>query len=157
MKLSEKFLKQSGAGIELARTRIVMRDYYLAQGRQKLAISCMEKTWAFLFKSSENLFPNDLLDNIPRERKIELIIDKITSINKSMGTVRNQPALLEMVMNAAMDFTNAMQSCLFIHEEGNLKLIASRKKFVVKVMQRRPRLTRIRTIRTRSSILSTAV
>ena len=126
LKLSEKYLRQSGAEIELARTRIVMRDYYLTQGKQKLAGSYMDKTWAFLFKINDNLFPNDLLEIMPHERKNELIIEKITSINRSLGTLRNQRALLEKVMSVAMEFTNAMQSGVYIHEGGNLRFIASR-------------------------------
>jgi transcriptional regulator with GAF, ATPase, and Fis domain/tetratricopeptide (TPR) repeat protein len=126
LKLSEKLLKESGSEIELARTRIVMKDYYLAKGRQKLAKSYMQKTWSFFSKVSEDLFPNDLLKNMPRERKTDLIIEKITSINISLGTVRNQEALLEIVMNAALDFTNATQSAVYKYEENDLKPIASR-------------------------------
>jgi len=126
LKLSEKLLKESGSEIELARTRIAMRDYYLAKGRQKPARSYMQKTWAFFSKISEDLYPNDLLGNMPLERKTDLIVEKITSINISLGTVRNRDALLEIVMNAAMDYTNATQSAVYTYEENDLKLIASR-------------------------------
>jgi len=126
LKVSELLLKESGSEIELARTRIVMKDYYLARGRQKPARLYMKKIWSFFSKISEELFPNDLLENMPREKKTELIADRIASINLSLGTVRNREALLEIVMNAAMDFTNATQSALYNCEEDDLKLIASR-------------------------------
>jgi transcriptional regulator with GAF, ATPase, and Fis domain/tetratricopeptide (TPR) repeat protein len=126
LKLSEKLLKESGSEIELARTRIAVRDYYLAKGRQKPARTYMQKTWAFFSRISEDLFPNDLLENMPREKRADLIVERITSINISLGTVRNREALLEIVMNAAMDYTNATQSAVYTYEENDLKLIASR-------------------------------
>ncbi len=126
LKFSEKLLKQSGAEIELARTRNIMRDYYLAQGKQELARSCGEKIWTFFFNINENLIPNDLLKNMPLERKTELIIEKITSINTSISAIKHQSALIEIVMNVAMDFTNATQSGVYTNEEDRLKLIASR-------------------------------
>jgi transcriptional regulator with GAF, ATPase, and Fis domain len=126
LKLSEKLLKQSGAEIELARTRTIMRDYYLAQGKQELARSSGQKIWAFFFNINENLIPNDLLKNMSWARKTELIVEKITSINTSINAIKNQSALIEIVMNVAMDFTNATQSGVYINEEDKLKLIASR-------------------------------
>jgi transcriptional regulator with GAF, ATPase, and Fis domain/tetratricopeptide (TPR) repeat protein len=126
LKASEKLLKESGSEIELARTRMAMKDFYMARRKQKLAKSYMQKTYAAFSKVSEGLFPNDLLENMPRERKTDLIIEKITSINISLGTVKNQEALLETVMNAAMDFTNATQSAVYKSEENDLRLIASR-------------------------------
>jgi transcriptional regulator with GAF, ATPase, and Fis domain len=126
LKLSEKLLKESGSEIELARTRIAIKDYYQTKGKQKLARPYMQKAWAFFSTISEDLFPSDLLENMPRERKTDLIVEKITSINVALGTVRNQEALLETVMNAAMDFTNATQSVVYTFEEKELKPIASR-------------------------------
>ncbi|MBN1626451.1 MAG: sigma 54-interacting transcriptional regulator [Deltaproteobacteria bacterium] len=126
LNLSERLIKESGSEIELARTRIAIRDYYLARGRQKPAISRMRKTWAFFSKINEDIFPNDLLQNMPRERKSDLIVVKITSINISLATIKNREALLETVMNAAMDYTNATQSAVYALEENNLRLIASR-------------------------------
>lgn len=126
LKLSEKFLKQSGAEIELARTWIVTKNYYLSHGKRKLAGSLIEKIWSRCSKITEDIFPNDLLESMPQDRKIELILGKIALINKSLGEVKNQQNLLDMVMNAAMDFINAMQCGFYIHEKENLKLIASR-------------------------------
>ncbi len=126
LKLSENILKESGAEIELARTRIVMKDYYVTKGKWKLANSYIQKTRTLFAKINEDLFPNDLLENIPREKKNNLIVDKITSINLSLRTVKDKETLLETVMDAALDFTNATQSAIYTYEEDDLKRIASR-------------------------------
>jgi transcriptional regulator with GAF, ATPase, and Fis domain len=123
---SEKHLKRSGAEIELARTRIALGKYYLAQGETKTARIHLSRAWEFFSTIDRSLFPEDLLDAMPQEQRVELMIERVTKINESLGTIRDMSSFLERVVNVAMDFTMAMRGAFIVQESGELKLIATR-------------------------------
>jgi transcriptional regulator with GAF, ATPase, and Fis domain/tetratricopeptide (TPR) repeat protein len=123
---SEKYLKRSGAEIELARTRIALGKYYLAAGETKTARLYLSRAWEFFSTIDRNLFPEDLLDAMPQEQRVEFMIERVTKINESLGTIRDMSAFLEKVINVAMDFTMAMRGAFVVRESHELKLIATR-------------------------------
>jgi transcriptional regulator with GAF, ATPase, and Fis domain/tetratricopeptide (TPR) repeat protein len=123
---SEKYLKRSGAEIELARTRIALGKYYLANGEQKTARLHLSKAWEFFSTIDRSLFPPDLLDAMPQEQRVEFMIERVTKINESLGTLRDMSSFLERVINVAMDFTVALRGAFIVRENDELKIIASR-------------------------------
>jgi transcriptional regulator with GAF, ATPase, and Fis domain len=123
---SEKHLKRSGAEIELARTRIALGKYYLALGEQKTARIHLSRAWEFFSTIDRSLFPEDLLDAMPQEQRVELMIERVTKINESLGTIRDMSSFLERVINVAMDFTMAMRGAFIVRESDELKLVVTR-------------------------------
>jgi transcriptional regulator with GAF, ATPase, and Fis domain len=127
LKNSERYLKKSGAEIELARTRIALGNAYLKKGEPKLAQAYLEKAWAFFSKVDKSLFPKDLLVIMPQEQKIEVMIDRVININESLGTIQDMSSFLERVINVAMDFTMAMRGAFFVLDpNGKPSIVASR-------------------------------
>jgi transcriptional regulator with GAF, ATPase, and Fis domain len=123
---SEKHLKRSGAEIELARTRIALGKHYLANGDPKTAQLYLSRAWEFFSTVDRNLFPEDLLDAMPQEQKVEFMVERVTKINESLGSIRDMSSFLEKVVNVAMDFTMAMRGAFVVRESNELKLIATR-------------------------------
>jgi transcriptional regulator with GAF, ATPase, and Fis domain len=126
LKLSEKLLSQAGAQIELARTRVASSNFYLALGEMETAMLYMEKAWSFLHSMDPALFPQDLLECMPHERKFDLIIERISAINQAFSEVKNKSDMLGLVMSAAMDSTSAMQCYFFSWDGAAMDLMASR-------------------------------
>jgi transcriptional regulator with GAF, ATPase, and Fis domain len=126
LKKSEKYLKRSGAEVELARTRIALGRYFLKKD-PKMAKPCLERAWAFLSRIDKNLFPKDLLALMPEARKFEVIVEKMIQINESLGTIRNQTSFLEKVIEVAMDFALATRGTFItLERDGKLRQVASR-------------------------------
>ena len=127
LKKSEKYLQQSGAEIELARTRIALGNLYVKQGELKTAHAYLGKAWRFFSTVDQNLFPKDLLAIMPQEQKMEVMIDRIIAINESLGTLQDLSSFLERAINLALDLTMAMRGAFFTPGPGGaLTLTASR-------------------------------
>jgi hypothetical protein len=65
--------------------------------------------------------------SLPQEQKIELMIDRMITMNESLGTGRDMTSFLERVVNIAMDFTMAMRGAFLVpNGHGEQIIIASR-------------------------------
>lgn len=126
LKKSEAYLEKSGAQFELARTRIALGRLFLQKKEMKKAKSYLSKAWDFLSTIDKGLFPEDLLYMLPQEQKLELMIERMTRINESLGTIKDMSVFLEKVINVAIDFTMAMRGAFIISEDKELKILASR-------------------------------
>jgi transcriptional regulator with GAF, ATPase, and Fis domain len=124
---SERCLERSGAQIQLARTRIALSHYCRDRRNEKVAQSYLAKALAFLSTIDRDLVPRDLLEFIPKEGKVEFMLEKLTKINQSLGTTRDASSFLDRVLNVAMDFTLAMRGA-FMEADGSddLRVVASR-------------------------------
>ncbi|NLA74730.1 MAG: sigma 54-interacting transcriptional regulator [Deltaproteobacteria bacterium] len=124
---SEKWLELSGAEIELAKTRIMLGNEYLKRGDAARKKEYMEKAWNLFAKVDHSYLPKELMAIMPRERKIEIMIDKIIRINESLEMIPDVPAFLDRVLDVAIDFSMATQ-CIFLvsTSENDIKLTASR-------------------------------
>jgi transcriptional regulator with GAF, ATPase, and Fis domain len=124
---SEKWLELSGAEIELAKTRIMLGNEYLKRGDTAKRKEYMEKAWGLFAKVDHSYLPKELMAIMPRERKIEIMIDKIIRINESLEIIHDVSAFLDRVLDVAIDFSMATQ-CAFILQtpENNIKVTASR-------------------------------
>ena len=126
LKLSEKLLSQAGAQIELARTRVVRSNFHQERGEVEIAMSIMKNASSFLQTMDPALFPQDLMECLPQERKVDMIIERIATINQALSEVRNKSDLLGLVMYATIDSTSAMQCYFFSWDGSSLDLMASR-------------------------------
>jgi transcriptional regulator with GAF, ATPase, and Fis domain len=128
LKNSEGHLRIAGAEVELARTRIVLGDAYLREGGMKAALSYLRQAWSALSRIDERLFPKDLrVVLMPNEDRTELMIERIIGIFESIGMQQDMPTFLERVINAAvMDFSMAMRGAVFVMEDGEPRIAASR-------------------------------
>ena len=117
LRKSEKYLKQAGAEVELARTRIALGRYFQKKD-PKAARSYLERAWAVLSRIDKNLFPRDLLETMPEERKLEVMVEKMIQINESLGTIQDQAAFLEKIIEVAMDFAMATRGTFIMMEPG---------------------------------------
>ena len=114
LRKSETSLKQSGAEIELARTRIALGRYYLAGADQKAARGYLEKAWAVLSRIDRNLFPKNLLASMPDERKIEAVMEGVIEINESLGAWKDSDTFVEKMIEVAMDYVMATRGAFVI-------------------------------------------
>lgn len=123
---SERCLKRSGARIELARTRIALGKLYLSAGKPKIAEQFLFNAWEFFATIDSNLFPADLLYLMPEEHKVKLMVERMTKINESLGTLRDMSSFLEKVIDITMDFAMAMRGAFVVRDNDHLRIIASR-------------------------------
>jgi transcriptional regulator with GAF, ATPase, and Fis domain len=123
---SERCLKTSGALIELARTRIALGKYYLAIGETRTAQQHLSRAWAFFSTIDSNLFPDDLTAVMPQEQKVKLLMERITRINESLGTIRDMSSFLERVIEATMDFTMALRASFIVRQTDGPRMVTSR-------------------------------
>jgi len=126
LKSSEKYLKECGAEIELARTRLALGNCYLKKRDDKAARSYLEKAWQFFSTVDRNLFPSDLMAIMPKEEKIEFMINRIGDTTRSLGMIRDRSSFLDSALNVAMDFTMAMRGAFLTLESDDLKIVTSR-------------------------------
>ncbi len=124
---SEKWLELAGAEIELAKTRIMLGDEFMKKGNTAKRKEYMEKAWGLFTRVDYSYLPKELMAIMPRERKIEVMIDKIIGINESLATMHNMSFFLDRVLDAAIDFSMATQ-CAFIilGSVNDIKVIACR-------------------------------
>jgi transcriptional regulator with GAF, ATPase, and Fis domain len=127
LRQSEKYLKKAGAEFELARTRVDLGRVYLQTKHSKRARSYLTSAWAIFSKVDNALFPKDLLACMPKEHKLEFMIDRIIRSNMTLGSAKSLPAFLEQMIDAAIDSSLATRGAFFLRQgEGKPVLIASR-------------------------------
>ena len=126
LRTSERYLKQAGAEVELARTRIALGRYFLKKDK-KMASTYLEMAWSVLSRIDKDLFPKDLLGIMPEERKFAATVERMIQINESLGTIRDQTFFLEKVIEAAMDSVMATRGAFITaNSDDGLKITASR-------------------------------
>lgn len=87
----------------------------------------LEKAWVVMSRVDKTLFPKDLMATMPEERKLEVMVDRMIQIDESLGTIRDQGAFLEKVIEVAMDFVMATRGTFIVLEaEGELRQVVSR-------------------------------
>lgn len=115
---SEKLLSQAGAEIELARTRITLGRASLKKEDIKNAQTYLEKAWIVFAKIDKELFPQDLQAYLPNEKRGVVVIDRLITINESLGVIREKTPFINQVISAALDFTMATRAAFFRVEAG---------------------------------------
>jgi transcriptional regulator with GAF, ATPase, and Fis domain len=126
LRTSEKRLKEAGAEIELARTRIALARYFLKRD-SKAARPLLEKAWEVLSGIDKDLFPRDLLAALPEEQKTEALLERIATINESLGSIRDRTSFVERVIDVAIDAVMATRGSFVAKaRSGVFEVIASR-------------------------------
>lgn len=127
LRQSEKCLRLSGGRLELARTHIVLGSFFIKEGNIRTGRVFLERAWNFFSTIDKRLFPKDLLGFLSPTEKITLMMERITNVNESLGTLRDASSFLERAINIAIDFTMAMRAAFFVLQpDGTVKTIANR-------------------------------
>ena len=127
LKNSETSLKEAGAVIELARTRICLGNFLIKQGETKRGEAHIENAWTSFPRVDKELFPTDLLVFMPQEQKIKVMIDRMIDINQLLGTVHDAAPFTERSLAVGMEFTGAMRGAFFSNgPDGQPATLASR-------------------------------
>ena len=127
LKNSEKYLRQAGAVIDLARTHIVLGNYLVKQGECKLGQASFGKAWVLFSKVDKNLFPKDLLAFVSQDKKVEFMVSSVIKISQSLGRLEDSSRFLQTMIDVAMDFTAATRGAFLIHDpKHNVKVVVSR-------------------------------
>jgi tetratricopeptide (TPR) repeat protein len=116
LKNSEKLLKTAGAEIELARTMIALGSYYAQRGDLKSAQPYAQKAFSLFSEVNKDLVPRELLEFMPQELRIDVMIAKMTTLNKSLGKPGDMPYFLGQAVDIAMRFAAAKQGAFFAVE-----------------------------------------
>lgn len=123
---SERYLRYSGAQIELARTRIALARYYLQKGEVKKARPYLEKAWRTLSAVDTSLFPEDLIGYVSHGQRAEIIVNRVIRLNELVEGAKEPYLLLEGALNIAMDITLAMRGAFVRDSEGGPAVVVSR-------------------------------
>lgn len=124
---SEKLLEQAGAEIELARTWVALGRASLNQDDKNSAQTYLEKAWIVFSKIDKELFPKDLFSILPLEKRNEVVIGRIITINESLGNIRDNTVFINQVISAALDFTMATRGAFFsIEVDHEPRIVASK-------------------------------
>ncbi len=127
LKDSEKYLKQAGAVIDLARTHIALGNYFFKQGEHKLGQALFGKAWLLFSKVDGNLFPKDLLAFVSQDKKVEFMISSVVQINQSLGRLEDSSGFLQTMIDLSMDFTAATRGAFLMRDpKHGMRLIVSR-------------------------------
>jgi len=123
---SERYLRYSGAQIELARTRIALARYYLQKGEVKKARPYLERAWRVLSAVDKALFPEDLIGYVSHRQRSEIIVNRIIRLNELVEGAKDPYLLLEGGLNVAMDITLAMRGAFVRDSEEGPAVVVSR-------------------------------
>lgn len=123
---SERYLRYSGAQIELSRTWIALGRYFMKKGEIKKAKGYLKKAWEILSSIDPRLFPEDLIGWVSNDQRVEVTLNRIIKLNEALRASREIPSFLEKALNVAMDISLAMRGAVLSEEEGELKIIVSR-------------------------------
>lgn len=118
LKNSEKLLKTTGAEIELARTMVALGSYYAQKGDLRSAQPYARRAFSLFSEVDKDLVPRELLELMPQEQRIEVMIGKMTTLNKSLGKLGDVPYFLGQAVDIAMRFAAAKQGAFFVIEPG---------------------------------------
>lgn len=125
---SERYLRYSGAQIELSRTWISLGRYFMKKGEIKKAKGYLKKAWEVLSSIDPRLFPEDLVGWVSDDQRVEVTLNRIIKLNEALRTAREIPSFLEKALNVAMDISLAMRGAVLSEEEGEIKVLVSRNK-----------------------------
>ncbi len=124
---SERLLKTTGAEIELARTMIALGNYYVQKGDLKSAQPCARKAFSLFSEVDKDLVPRELLELMPQEQRIGVMIGKMIALNKSLGKLDDMPYFLGQAVDIAMRFAAAKQGAFFaIEPNGEIAEVVCR-------------------------------
>ncbi len=120
LRLSVKYLEDSGDTFELCRTyRELMRQYSLI-GREKMTQEIGRNIGELLGSSNPALVPDDLqfiLKKLP-QREEESLCKEILNLSQDISTMRDQKQLLQAILSTANRITGAERGAIFTVEKG---------------------------------------
>lgn len=119
LRMSERYLKEAGARVELARTHLVLGEYYINQDRKRIGQAYLQRAWELFSKVNKRLFPEALMGFLPQSRKIEIMMERIINISETLGSIHERSPFLDKMINLAMDTTMATRGGFFITNQNH--------------------------------------
>ena len=119
-------LTQSGAKLEAAKTKNEIARVLYSQGEKKKALNLWKEAWNVMSPVNRKLFPSDLKKFVPDSDREDRILNTIVEVSNNLGAIRNLKELLDRVISLIMEFTGAERCGIFLPEEEELRLVASR-------------------------------
>lgn len=123
---SLSLLERSGASLEAAKTKNTIARHLLNEGKSTQARSLMMEAWEIMSPVNREMFAHDLRKHILDFNNDERVIKTIVEVGNSLGTLRDWKALLNRVISLIMGFTAAERGGVFLPEDTELALVASR-------------------------------
>ncbi|SHI92935.1 Transcriptional regulator containing GAF, AAA-type ATPase, and DNA-binding Fis domains [Desulfatibacillum alkenivorans DSM 16219] len=114
MKLSEKWLEESGHEIQLARTRMEMARLYLSMGQEKKAKGAMQKSAELLDSFLHDQVPDNLRFLLKDLRTDKNLLEEIMKLGQELATIRNDRDLVRHILATVNRITGAERGAVFL-------------------------------------------
>jgi len=130
LRLSLKWLKESGHLVETARTLVDLARHYLVVGDAGQSEEMTEQATKLLLSLNEKMIPVDLKYLTKGQPFGKHILNEMLNLSDELSSVRENNERLQRILRSANMVTGAERSALFCLEDGQheprLKLKASR-------------------------------
>ncbi|MBI9076753.1 MAG: sigma 54-interacting transcriptional regulator [Desulfatibacillum sp.] len=114
MKLSEKWLEESGHEIQLARTRMDLARLYLSMGQEKKAKDTMLKSAELLDTFLYDQVPDNLRFLLKDLRTDKNLLEEIMKLGQELATIRNDRDLVRHILATVNRITGAERGAVFL-------------------------------------------
>lgn len=114
LKLSWKFLEESGHQIELAQTWLELARQYLLAGENDKATEIAQMAYKAISPVNETLFPNDLTFLIAKPIQSEELLREILHLGQETVTIRDYKELVQHIMSTVNRITGAERGAIFL-------------------------------------------
>jgi transcriptional regulator with GAF, ATPase, and Fis domain len=120
LKLSIKYLTESGHQMELAKTNCELARHFLENGEEEKAKYLVLNTDAGLGGFSENLIPDDLKYLAKDNKSKAGLLKDILSFSQEFITIKDRKELVRHIISTINHVTGAERGAIFIREKNPL-------------------------------------
>lgn len=123
---TERYLRYSGAQIELSHTWRALGRHFLKRGEKKNGRGYLKKVWEVFSSVDPRLFPEGLVEWISNDQRVEVTLNRIIKLNEALQAVRATPFVFRKSIERRHGYTIAMRAVILSEEERKLKIRVSR-------------------------------
>lgn len=118
LKLSLKWLEESGHQIEQARSQLELGRFYLQIGKKEEGEKLTQNAANILSSVSEALIPDDLRNLFNGPKKGESLLKEILKLGQEMATIRDKKELFQHIISTVNRITGAERGAIFLWDEN---------------------------------------
>ncbi|MBA2882929.1 transcriptional regulator with GAF, ATPase, and Fis domain/tetratricopeptide (TPR) repeat protein [Desulfosalsimonas propionicica] len=126
LKQSIALLSRAGAKIELSQAKILLARVMIRENESSRVAALLKSAWDVFSKINPDLFPKDLKPYLDRKSKHAFWVQSLLEIGDAIGTIRTREQLFSQIIKHAMRIAGAERGCIFLRQDGQLKMVASR-------------------------------
>ena len=126
LKESIALLTRAGAMIELSHARVLLARVWIRENNIPRSEKLLKSAWEVFSKINPDLFPMDLKPYLDRGSKNALWVESLLELGDALSTTRTREDLLSRIIKHAMRIAGAERGCIFLRQEDELKMVASR-------------------------------